>query len=111
MKKYLKDFIAGILFSIVVSVVTALFNKGNAGDTIGSLLFRSIYPSGILGLLLSPLFEMIIPGVLFWFFIRIFWKRDGEKDSLRLLFFVIGGYIVYVFSIVAFFTAVSPNIF
>jgi len=110
MKNYLKDFIAGILFSIVTSVITSVINNGNAGDTLGSLLFGSLYPSGILGLLLFPLFEIVVPGILFWVFIRTFWKREEGNDYLRLLFFVVGGYFVYIFGIVSFLITVSPDI-
>lgn len=110
MRLYLLDFITGILFSVVIIAITALFSGGNAGDTLGSLLFGSILPSGTFGLLLFPVFELIIPSIIFLALIKTYWKNPVKKDHLRLIFFILGGYLVYIAGIVGFFVTFSPDI-
>lgn len=107
MSSYIRDFLWGALFIVIVFVATSLLSSG--GHTIGSFIFESIYPAGIMGLLVFPIFELIIPLVLFLILIKTVWKNPLKKDYIRLVSFFLGGYMVYALGLVGFFLLGSSN--
>ncbi|KKT81850.1 MAG: hypothetical protein A3B99_04430 [Candidatus Yanofskybacteria bacterium RIFCSPHIGHO2_02_FULL_44_12b] len=108
MINYLHDFLTGILFSVIIFITVTLLSDG--GHTLGSLLFESIYPSGILGLLLFPIFELVVPLALYLVLIKTAWKDPLKKNYIRFVAFALGGYLVYVIGMIGFFVTISPDI-